>query len=358
MPDRDARAILQMYRTEPRMFLLLAFRLLHPGVEYRHNWSIDILGEALRRCARGEVRRLIINMPPRSLKSIGASVAFPAWLLGIRPDCKLMCIAGHRGLAEDQHELSRRLMTDRKYRALFPHVRIDESFGRLSTPQGGYRLALTPSGAITGRGADVVIIDDPQSPSGAEDESAARDVRAWYDRNIYPRLNNKRMGVVILVMQRLAHDDLTAHLVMQGGWEVLSIPAIAPTDEHLPASLGGRLVRRAGEALHPAREDLDSLREALTLMGAKVFMAQYQQQPYRPGEGNGAGGAFHIVRYDPEHGEVRSPVLFGPIPEEEFVLERLFGHATGVRCGPPPLETEDEWERRTRALLRSVRDTA
>ena len=352
MPDLRARAITHMYRTEPRMFFRLAFRLLHPGVAYEHNWSIDVLGEALARCARGETRRLIVNMPPRSLKSLCSSVAFPAWLLGVRPDCQIMCVAGHRGLAEDQHELALRLMTDKRYRSLFPHVRIGESHGRLALPQGGYRLGLTPSAAITGRGADVVIIDDPQSPSNAEDAGATRDVRRWYDRNVYPRLNDKKTGVVIVVMQRLAHDDLTAHLVAQGGWDVISLPAIAEADEHLPASLGGGLARCAGEALHPDREDRDALREALIRMGAKAFMAQYQQKPYGPGEGEGHGGAFHLVREDPEHRTMYSPVMFLQVDQEQFVLQELFGEETTAHPGPPPPMTEEAWRHRAQSLRR------
>jgi hypothetical protein len=354
MPDTKARAIKQMYRTEPRMFFRLAFRLLHPGTEYQQNWSVDVLGEALKRCATGETRRLIINMPPRSLKSICTSVAFPAWLLGTQPDRKIMCIAGHRGLAEDQHDLARRLMTHERYRALFPHVRLDESSGRVTTPHGGCRLALTPSAAITGRGADVVIIDDPQSPSDADDAGAARDVRSWYDRNIYPRLNDKKKGVVIVVMQRLAHDDLTAHLVEQGGWEVLSMPAIAMADERMPESLGGGLARSKGEALHPLREDLQELREALQRMGAKAFMAQYQQEPYAPGAGEGRGGAFHMVRQSPAHGEEYSPVFFTQMPEEMFVLESVFGEPLGVRTGPPPPLTEEAWLARAQSIRRGV----
>ena len=341
-----------MYHTEPRMFFRLAFRLLHPGVEYQHNWSIDVLGEALARCARGETRRLIVNMPPRSLKSVCSSVAFPAWLLGTQPDRKIMCIAGHRGLAEDQHDLARQLMTNPRYGALFPHARVSESYGRLALPQGGCRLALTPSGAITGRGADMVIIDDPQSPRDAEDATASRDVRSWYDRNIYPRLNDKKTGVVIVVMQRLAHDDLTAHLVAQGGWEVLSLPAVATSDETLPSCLGGQLIRRAGDPLHAAREGIPELREALERMGARAFMAQYQQQPYGPGQGGARGGSFHLVRHDHEHGEVRSPVFFADIPEERFVAERVFGDESGICSGPPPTLSIEEWHREAVKLRR------
>ena len=95
MANLETRAIRHMYQTEPRMFFEFAFELLHPTVEYVPCWATDVIGEALKRCAAGEIRRLVINMPPRSLKSFCASVAFPAWLLGIKPDTKIMCVAGN-----------------------------------------------------------------------------------------------------------------------------------------------------------------------------------------------------------------------------------------------------------------------
>ena len=345
MADLEAMAIKHMYQSEPRMFFQLAFRLLHPGVPYLHNWSIDVLGEALVRCHRREVKRLIINMPPRSLKSMCTSIAFPAWMLGVQPESKIMCIAGHKGLAQEQHELTHLLMCHPRYRALFPHVRVGEAAGRLTLAQGGFRAAFTPSGAITGRGADVIIIDDPQSAHDADNPQKSEAIRHWYDRNIYQRLDDKHDGVVIVVMQRLAHDDLTAHLLEQGGWEVLSLPAIAVEDEQLPVPLGGHTVRHAGEALHPAREGVDQLREAMLRMGAKAFMSQYQQRPYPAGEGDERCGVF--FEEPPPNAtalERKFPRLFlGRIPEETFVLEELFGEATGLLKGSIPESTVEDW---------------
>lgn len=348
MTDLEAMAIKHMYQSEPRMFFQLAFRLLHPDAEYLHNWSIDVLGEALARCHRRETKRLIINMPPRSLKSMCTSIAFPAWMLGVRPESKVMCVAGHKGLADEQQELTQKLMLHPRYRALFPHIRVSEGSGRLKLAQGGFRAAFTPSGALTGRGADVIIIDDPQSAHDADDRQKSAAIRNWYDRNIYQRLDDKHDGVIIVVMQRLAHDDLTAHLLQQDGWELLQIPAIATEDERLPASLGGHVVRRTGEALHPTRENRDQLREAMLRMGAKAFMSQYQQEPYPEGEGDARGGAFHIAPHPDasEHECRHSCVLFAQIDEEKFVLDRIFGERTRIRPGPPPRLRVSEWAER------------
>ena len=341
----DAKAIRYMYQHEPRMFFRLAFRALHPHIKYQHNWSIDVLGEALARCHRGETKRLIINMPPRSLKSICTSIAFPAWVLGVRPESKIMCVAGHRGLVNEHHDLTRNLMDHPRYRSLFPHVRVQESTSTLKLAHGGSRAGFTPSGSITGRGADFIIIDDPQSAHEADDPMKTLSIHNWFDRNIYQRLDSKHDGVIIVAMQRLAEDDLTAHLLEQEDWEVLSLAAIATEDEYLPASIGGKLVRRKGEALHPAREDREQLRAAMERMGARAFMSQYQQQPYAAGQGEGRGGAFHIAPHPDATEEEckRSCVFFAQVPEEHYVLDRVFGERTCIRPGPPPGLSTEEW---------------
>mgnify|MGYP007107472542 FL=1 len=346
MENPETRAIREMYRTKFSSFAGLAFRILHPHIEYEHHWSVDLIGDALERCARGETRRLIINLPPRSMKSICASVAFPAWLIARRPESKVIAVAGHRGLADDHHGLTKALMLSPKYRGLFPHVRFTEKGGKIALPHGGFRAAFTPSGALTGRGADFLIIDDPQAAHEADDPAKSAALRAWYDKNVYQRLDRKADGVVILVMQRLAHDDLTAHLLAQGGWEHLCLPAIAEEDEIHSAAFGGRVLRLRGEALQPARESREELRDALLRMGAPAFMAQYQQRPYPPGQDGERGGAFHIVE-DPNatrEQRARSQFFFARFPESKFVLEEVFGEYSSIRPGPPLAMTEEEFE--------------
>ncbi len=347
MVDLTSRAVRHMYQSNPASFCRLAFRLLHPGIDYGHHWSIDVLGDALGRCHRGETRRLIINMPPRSLKSVCTSVAFPAWILGVRPETKIMCVAGHRGLADDHHALTRKLMNHPRYRSLFPHVRFSETSNCLRLPQGGLRTAFTVSvgAGLTGRGAELIIIDDPQAASDVDDRKKVDGVKSWYDRSIYQRLDDKHDGVIIVAMQRLAHEDLTAHLLDQGGWELLSLPAIATKDETFPALFGDRPVRRKGEALNPARENRNQLREAMLRMGAQAFMAQYQQAPYPPGEGGGRHGCYTSLRagvpWTPDQGT--PTMFFGTVPQERIMLHTVFGE--GQYPWPSDMRemTPEEW---------------
>ena len=125
--DVTAQMIKQMYRSHFTSFIRMAFGVLNPNEAYQHGPYLEVLGDTLMRCQRGEINRLIINMPPRYLKSLCASVTFPAWVLGNQPQTKIMCVSGHRGLAEDHHVLCRTLMAHRRYRAVFPHVRFTET---------------------------------------------------------------------------------------------------------------------------------------------------------------------------------------------------------------------------------------
>ncbi|MBL4590374.1 MAG: hypothetical protein JKY96_00290 [Phycisphaerales bacterium] len=345
MNDREIRAIRHLLHTSPASFFQFAFRALHPEEEYQHNWSIDLLGNALLKCYQGKTRRLIINMPPRSLKSTCTSIAFPAWILGVRPDTKIMCLTSQRNMLNEQHARCQELMSNPRYRSLFSHVRFNEKTNQIMTAHGGSRSGYLTSSCITGPAADMIIIDDPQSAMDTKDPTKCANLYAWCDRNIYQRLNNKHAGVVIVVTQRLSEEDLTGHLLKQDAWEVLSLPAIAIADEYLPKTLGGGLVRYKGEALHPVRENRDELREVLEKIGAKPFMSQYQQRPYPPNEGGPHYGYFHEAPHpDASREECKyAQGWFGVVEEETFLLDKIFGVRTCIRPGGPPALTMAEW---------------
>lgn len=141
---------------------------------------------------------------------------------------------------------------------------------------------------LTGRGADILIIDDPIKPSDAQSDARRNSANDWYDGTLYSRLNNKTEGAIILIMQRLHEDDLTGHLLQQEGWELLSLPAIAEKDETFEEeNLFGHktFTRKTGEALHEARESLATLEQIRLSLGTYHFAAQYQQTPAPMGGG-------------------------------------------------------------------------
>jgi len=328
MTNQNIDAIKYLCQTRLDCFARLAFGWIYPERTYQHHWPMEVLGDALMRCQRGDTKRLIINMPPRSLKSFYTSVAFPAWVLAHYPEMNVMCVAGSRGLADDQHVLTRKLMSCPNYRALFPHLKLQELGHTLRLAHGGSRGAYvaSPGGGITGRGADIVIIDDPLGATHGDDDQRRADINLWYDQNVNQRLNNKSKGAIIVVMQRLHTDDLTGHLLNKEGWEHLNLPAIAIDDEAFTLSDGRCVGRNKGEALHPALENRDQLRKLMLEIGAKPFMAQYQQDPYPPGKGDGYHGTVTLLSHPdeiPRPGWSRWG--FSHIEQERFVLDQVFG---------------------------------
>jgi len=269
------------------------FHTVCPGQSFARNWHIAAICHALERVARGEVKRLILLVPPRSLKSICASVAWPAWLLGHVPTARIICVSYAIELAVKHARDCRAVMMADWYRAAFPHTRLDP--GKLAwmefmTTQRGLRLATSTGGVLTGRGGDILIIDDPMKPIDAQSETWRRDVQQWFTNTLLSRLDDKVHGAIVVVMQRLHVDDLAGHLIEQGGWEVLALPAIAEVEQLVP--IGGGLVhcRAVGDILHPAREPRHVLDRLRAEMGSADFSAQYQQAPVPPGG--------HMIRWE------------------------------------------------------------
>jgi predicted phage terminase large subunit-like protein len=265
--------------------------------EFKPNWHIEVIAAELEKCARGETTRLVINVPPRSLKSQAASVAFPAWLLGQKPSAQIICASYGQDLANKHAMDCRAVLSSAFYRSIFP-TRLSpqrQAVQEFMTTQKGVRLATSVGGVLTGRGADFIIIDDPLKPDEALSETQRNAANDWYDHTLYSRLNDKKTGCIILIMQRLHEDDLVGHVMNQGNWKVLRFPAIAEEDETyaIQTTLGPRRFRRrVGEALHPDRESLEILQDIRETQGEYNFAGQYQQAPAPLGGGMVKAGWF------------------------------------------------------------------
>ena len=257
---------------------------LHPAVRILWNWHLDLICSYLMDVFEGRTRRLIINIPPRYGKSLLASIAFPAFILGHRPEAEIICMSYVQNLSEDLAERTRRLMNSQFYldifgpRLLSNRVRLRE----LKTSAGGCRLATSVEGTVTGRGGEFLIMDDPIKPQEAQSEACRNSVNEWFDSTVYSRTNDKTKGAIIVIMQRLHEDDLVGHITERGEWTVLSLPMIAEQDEThtFNTAFGPRtFIRKEGEALHPARESLDQIAVTQSSMGMRDFQAQCQQRP-------------------------------------------------------------------------------
>jgi hypothetical protein len=211
-------------------FIGKVFHTINPGAEYQANWHIDLIADHLEAVQNGSIKRLIINMPPRALKSVCVSVAWPAWLLGHDPSKRIMA-ASYSSVLSIKHSLDCRLVLSSKwYRDLFPNTVLSKKHNQKSkflTSENGFRFATSVGGSATGEGGDILIIDDPHNPTQINLFKARNKVIEWFEQTFVTRLNNKSKGAIVLVMQRLHLDDLSAHLISGGGWKVLKIPALA-----------------------------------------------------------------------------------------------------------------------------------
>jgi predicted phage terminase large subunit-like protein len=272
-------------------FTQRCFYELNPTTTFLSNWHIEVVSAALEACRRGEITRLNVNQPPRSLKSHCVSVAFVAFILGHDPTAQVICASYGQDLANKHAMDCRTIMTSAWYQALFPDTRLSsqrQALQEFVTTQQGFRLSTSVGGVLTGRGADYLIIDDPLKPDEAISETQRKAVNDWYDHTLYSRLNDKKNGRIIIVMQRLHEDDLVGHLLGMEPWKVIRLPAIAEEDEiHVIETPYGtrRFERRTGEALHVEREPLEILAKIRERLGEYNFAGQYQQAPAPLGGG-------------------------------------------------------------------------
>ena len=279
-----------LLRRDFTWFAARCFDELNPQTNLAMNWHLEIIAAKLVEVRRGKIRRLIINLPPRHLKSLMASVAFPAWCLGHDPSVQILCVSYAQDLADKLARDCRGIMMSPWYRRIFrtclaPHRQAVQEF---ITARQGYRLATSTGGVLTGRGADLILIDDPLKPDEALSDAQRKTANDWFSHTLYSRLNDKRSGAIVIIMQRLHEDDLVGHVLAQEPWEVVRFPAIAEVDEvhRIETIWGPRCFRRRqGEALHPAREPLDTLDRIRRSVGEYNFAGQYQQSPAPLGGG-------------------------------------------------------------------------
>jgi predicted phage terminase large subunit-like protein len=274
-------------RAEFTAFLQRCFLTLNPGATFLPNWHIEALAYHLELVRQGKIRRLIVNIPPRYLKSTICSVAFPAFVLGHDPRKRLIVASYGTELATKFGNDCRAILQSAWYRSIFPGTRISRiknTEAEVMTTRHGFRLATSVGGTLTGRGGNFLIIDDPLKPQDAYSDSARQNANDWYSSTLLPRLDDKLNGVIIVVMQRLHLDDLTGKLLRGSGeWTVLNLPAIAEQDERILIGDKRYHDRKVGDLLHSEREPQSVLDYMRTELGPDIFAAQYQQSPVAPG---------------------------------------------------------------------------
>ncbi len=275
-------------RTSLLAFVMKVFEQLHPGEPpLEPVWYLKAICWVLEKAGHLDGARQIIAVPPRHLKSIIASVAFPAWLLGRDPTIKVMVSTYSQELSRKHASDFRSVMSSEWYRRVFPGCAIRDDGDRMLevvTTAGGGRRSVSVGGSITGFGADVIVIDDCLKADEARSQARRDELKAWYDGTLATRVNQIGSGAIVSIQQRLNEDDLPAHLLAKG-FDLLNLPAIAEKPERIQIGPDQYHRREVGGLLdHPllTRAGLEQQRRDL---GPVQFAAQYQQTPVAP-EGN------------------------------------------------------------------------
>ena len=274
-----------LLRNDFMSFIERSFYELNPQANFLAGQYIELVAAALEKCRTGKTKRLILNLPPRTLKSHAASVAFPAWLLGHDPSKQIICASYGQDLADKHARDCRTLMSSSFFHGLFPRTALSPeklSVNDFLTTAQGFRMSTSVNGVLTGRGADIIILDDILKPDDALSETRRRAANDWYFNTLLSRLNSKENGIIIIVMQRLRQEDLVGEVMEREHWEVPSLPAIAQHDEYYPieGSLwNSAFTRKAGEALHPERDSVATYEAIRETVGEYNFQSQYQQSP-------------------------------------------------------------------------------
>ena len=284
------RVLTEVLRNSLAAFTETTFKELNPAVPYARNWHIEAMCWHLEQVAAGRCQRLILCLPPRSLKSFVGSVAFPAWVLGRDPTRKLVHISYSADLAAKLTGDFRRTIEMSVYRGLFPRLQLKgkNTETEQRTTAGGQRYATSVGGTMTGRGGDIIVIDDPIKADDVMSDAERTKVNNSFRNTVISRLDNKNTGAIVIIMQRLHDDDLVGNLTADDdhGWTVVNIAAIATEDcSYRISNLRHRMYhhRKVGDLLDPSREPQSVLDEIRRNIGSDRFSAQYQQMPLAPG---------------------------------------------------------------------------
>lgn len=285
----DTAQLHAVLRTDLHSLLSKVATTLVASTAFQANWHHQAMTYVLKQCLDGQIKRLIITIPPRSLKSITASVTFPLFALAQDPRRQIICASYNEDLAKTLAQQRSRILQADWFKAAFPHL-----LSQLVTPMremdvatslNGGIFATSVGGTITGRGGDIIIIDDPMKASDINSAAEMQRVAAWYRESLVTRLNDKKTGVIVLIMQRLHVEDLVGQVLKLDDWHHLNLPAISQNNLIIPISDDEEAEWPAGLALHQEREGLQELEKIRRSMGSYLFQAQYLQDPLPP-EGN------------------------------------------------------------------------
>jgi predicted phage terminase large subunit-like protein len=264
-------------------FVKDAWPILEPATPLLWNWHLDLLCECLTQVARGECRRLIINVPPRSMKSLLCTVFYPVWRWCTEPQRRFMFVSYSDELSTDHSVFRRNVLSSPMYRTSWGGVKFSKDQNlktQYENTKRGVMFSTSITGSATGKGCDELIVDDPLNVKKAFSDQERDATNRNFDATFRSRLNNPATGTIIIIMQRLHDLDLTGHLLAQepGAWKHIKLAAQAEEEERWEYS--GRVrVRNPGDLLWEERLSVNVLAALKIAMGSWAFAGQYQQNP-------------------------------------------------------------------------------
>lgn len=298
-------------RRSLREFIRQAWPVVEPGSPYVPGWHLNAICEHLEAVTRREIRRLLINVPPRSGKSLTVSVFWPAWVWATRPETRWLYSSYAQSLSTRDNVRCRRLVESQWYRQRWGEVfrlTSDQNVKvRFENDRTGVRIATSVGGSATGEGGDVIVCDDPHKVEEAHSNTVREGVLGWWDETMNTRLNDPRTGAMVVIMQRVHERDLAGHVLAQGGWTHLCLPAEFEATH--PFAWPDDPRNEPGELLCPERIGAQELAELKRSLGAYGAAGQLQQRPAPAGGGIFERSAWRY--YDPG----------GRLPEFEQVLQ-------------------------------------
>lgn len=298
--DRDAQ-LLELDRQDCEdslhYFIKSAWRYMDPA-PWTDGWHIGAIAEHLEAVARGEIKRLVINLPPRHGKSLILSVAFPAWVWAQRhiapisgPGVPFLFASYADKLSLRDSVKCRRLIESEWYSKRwgnrFQLTTDQNTKSRFSNDKGGERLITSIGAGVTGEGGNCIIIDDPNSANDIASEAVLETTIDWWTTTMPTRLNDLETGAFIIIQQRLAEDDLTGHVLEHElGWTHLCLPGRFEKGRSFVNSIGWEDPRQEeGELLWPERFSNEAMDRLERSMGPFTFAGQIQQRPEPKGGG-------------------------------------------------------------------------
>jgi predicted phage terminase large subunit-like protein len=221
-------AELELLENDLHYFMVESWRSIEPGRPFHDNWHLEAVCDHLQAVSEGQIRNLVINIPPRHLKSMTVQVFWPAWTWAKRPHIKWLCVAYNRNLVIRDAAKCRRLMASPWYQKRwgnkFNFSEDQNAKYHYENDQGGVRLIGSFEGGVTGEGGDILVVDDPTQLDDSENQNALEHARDMWDGTFATRLNDPATASRVIIMQRLNENDLTGHVLKEGGWTHLYLP--------------------------------------------------------------------------------------------------------------------------------------